>query len=62
MIEISPRRSDEGVEDRRVHKRRIYSPFVSDDPEDDEYDKDLFDQFGDFGDGVPNALRMDSCI
>ena len=38
-------------------KGRIYSPFVSENPGHNEYDKDSFDQFGDFGDCVANAAN-----
>ena len=38
-------------------KRRIYSPFVSENPGHNEYDKDSFDQFGDFGDCVASAVN-----
>jgi hypothetical protein len=50
-----PKEKQRGYRRPSGGKRRIYSPFVSENPEHDEYDKDTIDQFGEFGDFVANA-------
>ena len=54
---------DQSAEKRRGSRRssgdkcRIYSPFVSENPEQNEYNKNSFDRFGDFGYCVANTAN-----
>jgi hypothetical protein len=50
-----PKEKQQGSRRSSGGKRRIYSPYVSENSEDDEYNEDSFDQFGVFGDFVANA-------
>jgi hypothetical protein len=50
-----PKKKQRGSRRPSGGKRKIYSPYVSDHPEDDQGDRDSFDQFGEFGDFVANA-------